>query len=508
MTEPISRRRFLRSSAGGITFLALSPLGGGLFSAFDGAKTTPIPVPLFTALPYLQPGEIGALAKNAETCRLAWQTERRHATFDVRFGMSKRYEQRAVVTSAERFSGDAEEGEGRINYVATLPALELGRRYQYQVRCNDQTIAEGYFTTRQGRGRPIRFAAFGDNSFGEISDRAIAYHTYLANPDFVMNTGDNVYEGGLDNEYARYFFPVYNADVAGQRIGAPLLRSVPFHTVIANHDVHDHNVNKHPVADFDKNPDSLAYYTNLYLPLNGPFPPQPTPAIGKIEHVERFKAAAGARFPRMANYSYDFGDAHLLCLDSNLYVDPTNANLQQWITADLSQTDAVWKFVVFHHPSFNVGLKHYEEQQMRVLTPIFEEHGVDFVLHGHEHTYQRTCPFRFTPTEMSKAAAVNEKDRRVEGRFRVDEKFDGQTRTKPDGIIYITTGAGGKHLYDGDFTDAPSKWRRREDKNVAYVARFISDRHSLSIFDVDGRRLQMRQIDEYGQEIDRIRVTK
>jgi len=141
--------------------------------------------------------------------------------------------------------------------------------------------------------------------------------------------------------------------------------------------------------------------------------------------------------------------------------------------------------------------------------PKSDQYAIEYVQqYGHEHTYQRTRPFRFTPTEMSKAATVNEKDRRVEGRFRVDEKFDGQARTKPDGIIYITTGAGGKHLYDGDFTDAPSKWRRKDDKDVAYVARFISDRHSLSIFDVDGQRLQMRQIDEYGQEIDRIRVTK
>ena len=35
----------------------------------------------------------------------------------------------------------------------------------------------------------------------------------------------------------------------------------------------------------------------------------------------------------MANYSYDYGDAHFLCLDSNVYVDPTNAALQSWIAA-------------------------------------------------------------------------------------------------------------------------------------------------------------------------------
>jgi len=91
---------------------------------------------------------------------------------------------------------------------------------------------EGYFTTRQPRGRRIRFVAFGDNSYGGVSDRAIAYQTYKQHPDFVMNCGDNVYESGTDAEYQRYFFPVYNADVAGPREGAPLLRSVLFYTVI------------------------------------------------------------------------------------------------------------------------------------------------------------------------------------------------------------------------------------------------------------------------------------
>ncbi len=99
----------------------------------------------------------------------------------------------------------------------TLDGLSLGRKYFYRVRGNGAALAEGYFTTRQPRGQRIRFVAFGDNSYGDISDRAIAYHTYQQHPDFVMNCGDNVYESGTDDEYQRYFFPVYNADVAGAR---------------------------------------------------------------------------------------------------------------------------------------------------------------------------------------------------------------------------------------------------------------------------------------------------
>ena len=60
------------------------------------------------------------------------------------------------------------------------------------------------------------------------------------------------------------------------------------------------------------------------------------------------------------------------------------------------------------------------------------------------------------------------------------------------------TGAGGKHLYDPGFTDNPSRWTHADDDHVDYVVKMITDRHSFSVFDVDGPRLTMTQIDEAG----------
>ena len=175
---------------------------------------------------------------------------------------------------------------------------------------------------------------------------------------------------------------------------------------------------------------------------------------------------------------------------------------------DLSGTDAAWKFVVYHHPAFNVGLEHYREQHMRVLAPLFERHGVAIVFHGHEHNYQRTRPIRFEPSGPGTAGRVNAKDRLVPGVFTVDRAFDGLRVTRPSGVIYLTTGAGGKHLYDADFTGQPSRWIHPEDGNVAYVERLVADRHSLTVIDVRQTELSLRQIDQWGQEIDRIRITK
>lgn len=504
MSEPISRRHLLEA-AGGITFLALVADGRGAFALVGEDSTAP---PVFTALPYIQPGPNSALKDGAESVVLAWQTNNRPANFRVTVKGPGITEKSVEPTRAERTLGTAEDAEQRLGYAATLEGLALSSRYSYRVAMGDKTIAEGYFTTRRKRGEKCRFVSFGDNSYGDISDRMIAFQAYQARPDFVMNTGDNVYEDGLDDEYARHFFPVYNADVASPRGGAPLLRSVPFYTVIANHDVHGKDPQGFPVADFTKNPDSLAYFTAMHLPLNAPANLGRTPAVGDEKAVAIFRKAAGGRFPRMANYSFDYADAHFLCLDSNIYMDPTDAAFQSWIEQDLKGTDAPWKFVVYHHPAFNVGYEHYTEQHMRVLSPIFERYGVTMVLHGHEHNYQRTRPLKFAPAGNGAAADLNKKKRFVPGAFTVDSAFDGVRNTRANGIIYVTTGAGGKHLYDEAENTEPARWRHAEDGNVEYIARFISDRHSLTIFDMDAHSLTLTQVDQWGAVVDRCKITR
>jgi hypothetical protein len=495
----ITRRQFLQS-AGGVTFLALTPVGRGLFAAPGTA------LPRFTALPYVQPGLASRLMDGRESLVIAWQTENQPADFTLEYGPQKNYGRTARIARTERWGGPAET-DRRSNYAATLTDLSLSRRYFYRLSAGGSTIAEGYFTTRKKRGEKIRFVAFGDNSYGDPGQRAVAYYAYQANPDFIMNTGDNVYENGLDSQYTEYFYPIYNADKADPAVGAPLLRSMPFYTVLANHDVSHKDAQKRPAADFDQHPDSLGYYTAMHLPQNGPAP-SPTVLLGDPKLIADFRACAGSRYPNMANYSYDYGDAHFLCLDSNHYVDPNDKTLQDWIVSDLKGTDTPWKFVVYHHPAFNVGGKHYKEQQMRVLSPLFEAHGVDLCLHGHEHVYQRTKPLRFKPKDIADAAPGSSGGPLVPGDFAVDTAFDGKTKTRPDGIIYITTGAGGKELYDPGFDDAPEKWAYTDGADVAYNARFFSSAHSLTVIDIDGPTLILTQIDENGKTVDAIQVTK
>ncbi len=497
----LTRRQFLQS-AGGITFLALSPIGcsRGLFAATGNRAGWP----LFTALPYVQPGGASKLIDGAESIVIAWQTEDKAADFRCEYGTTERYGQGAPIEQTKVWAADA----GRLHYAARPDKLKLGTRYYYRVWCNGEVLFAGYLTTRQPRGTRIRFAAFGDNAYGGDSDRAIAFRAYEQHPDFVMNSGDNVYNSGLNSEYEDHWFPIYNNDKASLQTGAPLLRSVPFYTVLANHDVRGRDANGGSCADFDRYRDSLAYYTAMHLPQNGPKPAFPTPLIGDQNRIDGFKSAAGTRYPNMANYSFDYGDAHFICLDSNIYLDPTNQSLIGWIENDLKSTDATWKFVTYHHPAYNVGKQHYSEQHMRVLSPIFEKYKVDFVLHGHEHNYQRTRPFCFAPEDTTAAQKINSSGRLVPGQFAIDNAFDGAKNNKPEGVIYLTTGAGGAHLYDAELTNDPSKWLHQQDNDAPYVAQVFADRHSLTIFEIGGKTLDMKQVDENGKTIDRLRVRK
>ncbi|CAN5488847.1 hypothetical protein BH11ARM2_BH11ARM2_08190 [soil metagenome] len=256
-------------------------------------------------------------------------------------------------------------------------------------------------------------------------------------PDFVMNTGDTVYDNGRDSEFGRYFFPVYNADEPGPRLGAPLLRAVPFYSVLANHDMNGEG----PTADLDRHGDALGWHRNFHFPLNGPDPTYPTPLKASETRRAEFQAVAGDRFPHMANYSFDVGDGHFLCLDSNTSLDPTDPALQTWIEKDLKETDAAWRFVLYHHPAFNVGREHYDEQHTRApLAPV-------------RAVRRRCCPQRsrahipsstlFAPRDLTGAKRLGDGSLLVPGGFTVDRTFDGGKAQKPDGIVYVTTGAGG-----------------------------------------------------------------
>ncbi len=84
---------------------------------------------------------------------------------------------------------------------------------------------------------------------------------------------------------------------------------------------------------------------------------------------------------------------------------------------------------------------------------------------------------------------------------KIAHTFDGKTNTRPKGIIYIVTGAGGQDLYNPEQTDQPDTWQKFTDK-------FLAKKHSLSAVDVNGQTFNLKQIDIDGKVIDTFTITK
>ena len=262
---------------------------------------------------------------------------------------------------------------------------------------------------------------------------------------------------------------------------------------------------RHRVARPGAYPDGLAYFLYWEQPLNGPTGPEggslfPT-LTGPVSYRRAFRESAGPAYPRMANFSFDYGNAHWTVLDSNPYVDWTDPELRAWLARDLeSAKGAAWRFVTFHHPPFNSSRAHFGDQRMRLLVDVLEAGRVDVVWTGHVHNYQRTYPMTFQVDRSPDGRPVRRGDR-VPGRWTLDTDYDGRDRTRPRGVIYVITGGGGADLYYPYQQDDPASWQ-------PYTFKMIARVHSLTVADVDGPRLTVRQLAADGREVDRFVVTK
>lgn len=270
-----------------------------------------------------------------------------------------------------------------------------------------------------------------------------------------------------------------------------MLRSIPTYVAFGNHDFNG--------IDLDLFPDELAAFIYNRLPLNGPQVASPPKPKG---NAVAFLASAAERWPLMANYSFEAGNAHFVMLDANKHVDPQDPELVAWLEKDLKKTKALWKFVAFHQPGFHTSKAHYDEQRMRLLAPVFERLSVDVVFNGHVHNYQRSAPLRFAPLGGIEANG------NVRGTFEIDTKFDGQMHKQPNGVIYIISGAGGAAFYDREFTDRPELWKRPGDTWAPFTRKFVGDRFSFTSVEIEGARFHAHQLDPFGNTVDSFTIEK
>ena len=457
----------------------------------------------FVIKPYVQLGNNPSLGVGSEQFAVLWHVGPEYATtkWQLQARVAGEADWREPIAAHSQRITIAALGDV-VRCAGTLTGLPAGCLVEYRVLHEGNIAFAGSCRTRHARSQPYSFAVAGDLGVPMLGkEQKIAYQISQASPDFIAVPGDIVYERGRISEYMSNFFPVYNSDVASPDKGAPLLRSRLIMGVPGNHDMGMRHVTS--LRNLTRWPDLLGYYLFFSQPLNGP---QSTASganypdlVGDTAAQRTFLAAAGGRYPRMAMFSFEWGNSIWLMLDANAYMDWTETTMRDWVRDQLRGADkATWKFVTFHQPAFTSDGSHSNEQRMRLLAPIFQEFGVDVVFMGHVHCYERTHPIRFEPyTYESKLLT---EDCPVDGFFAIDREYDGVTNTRPNGIVYVTSGAAG------------AKFQKASDPGPdglkPYTRVYNQTVHSFTMCEIEGARLSVRQIDEEGRVIDSFTISK
>jgi uncharacterized repeat protein (TIGR01451 family) len=488
-----------------------------------------------TYAPYIQLGDNGPLGATDQVV-VAWQTDEftpSASSFSVEFGLTASYGKTAAINGRVVDNYLAVDPSlprspttygAHSDYVAVLSGLSFDTTYFYRV--NGPGLAPGGFAAsfHTRKTTPVfSFAVEGDEGYFPVNpnvtgpNNLVNYEARIAHliynaaniplpgsasrppAEFVLNTGDNVYNVGSEGTYRDFFFPVFNNEKDSNETGAPLLRSSLYFITVGNHDLGSTGVSANLLADnsaprFAGNVDggdALAHFNNFYYPQNGPagFDIQNTWNVNSSipngmtlsymgqnynspAAIEAYRASTtvdtgkgvNRQIDHQSNFSFDYGNAHFLFLDSNPHLFNGNlpggvasttppppaftaypTALGQWVINDLDSSKQTWKIVVYHQPAFSSGDATILNNQMRAVAKLLEDHGVNMVFNGHEHNYQRSLPIRATartagtPSTTAGSPAVM-----------VDTAFDGNAQTVPDGVLYLVEGAGGNRDFDAN----------------------------------------------------------
>jgi hypothetical protein len=241
------------------------------------------------------------------------------------------------------------------NHELRLNGLAAATRYYYSVGSSAETLASGdgiWFVTAPIGRQATRVWVIGDS--GEPDGARITYQSYT---NFTAARATDVWLMLGDNDYSRSTGPTaYQAAVFDTF--PELLRQTVLWPSIGNDEYSDN------------------YVATFTLPTRG--------------------EAGGVASGTELYYSFDYGDIHFVALDSNNGAR-TNDPMVLWLQEDLAANTRTWTIAYWHHPPYSHGphnsdlASKVQQVEMReVVLPVLEDHGVDLVLTGHSHVYERS----------------------------------------------------------------------------------------------------------------------
>jgi len=358
----------------------------------------------------------------------------------------------------------------RVDHAVALSGLGAGQQFWYSVGIGSAPIAgdASYrFETAptQGNAADTRIWVLGDSGTANSNARAVrdAYKAWTASDPakLVLMLGDNAYNDGTDAEYQAAVFDTY----------PEILRQLPLWSTLGNHDG----------RSADSASQSGPYYDIFNLPANGEIG-------GLISGTEAY-------------YSFDYANIHFVCLDSYETDRSPGGVMMTWLQNDLAMNIIQpWVIAFWHHPPYTKG-SHNSDTEGQLIDmrenalPILEDLGVDLVLSGHSHSYERS----YLLDGHYGDSLTLDPDNNVLNPGDGKESGDGAYE-KPDvisaaraGSVYAVAGSSGK------VSSAP----------LDHPAMFVSLASLGSLLvDVSGNRMDVVFIDQTGSVRDEFSILK
>lgn len=425
---------FLPASTDGCEFRSSENATGSLRPTLTVVFNEGGPAPSLVRRPYLQRG-------TPDDIVIAWRT---NVPCDsrVRYG-----------PAPDQLSQEVTSATNVTDHVVTLSGLTSATRYYYDVGTTTLVLAGGdtdhYFDRAPPTGATARFTAWivGDSGTGGSAQAAVRdamlAHVGADLPSIYIHVGDMAYSSGTDAEFTNRFFLPYQ----------DILRHTVCWPVIGNHEGHTS----------DSASQSGPYYQAYVLPSAG--------------------EAGGLPSGTEAYYSFDYAGVHFIALDSYETDRSPGSPMLMWLAADLADTAADWIIAFWHHPPYSKG-SHDSDTEVELIDmrenvlPILEAAGVDLVLAGHSHIYERSFLVDGaydTPTTAG-GHVVDSGDGRTGG----DGAYTKSTGLNAhEGCVYVVAGHGGAGL---------------SQEGVHPLMYFSELEHGSCIMSIEGNALSLRNI--------------
>ena len=311
-----------------------------------------------------------------------------------------------------------------------VSGLAAATSYVYSVGTTGDVLvgndAEHVFETAPpiGTAAPTRIWVIGDSGTANANARAVR-DAYLGfNPggqaDVWLMLGDNAYSSGTDAQYQAAVFDTYPS----------ILRNSFLWPTLGNHDAEGVGVSQSNGTG--------PYFDMFTLPSDA--------QVGGL--------ASGTE----AYYSFDYGNIHFINLNSTGSDRSPGSPMLTWLEADLEATTQDWIIAYWHHPPYTKGSHDSDNpndsggrmfDMREYVLPLLEDGGVDLVLSGHSHSYERSFLIDGHYGVSSTFGATNVVD---DGDG--SDTGNGAYRKQPRGTVYAVAGSSG--LASGGSLDHPA----------------------------------------------------